>query len=97
MEAGAIHRVLCSDQGLLSRESGSIRGLHVQLSAGRVSIPGPSGIFLRLTYRPARFARTLDWIVAYGPGTEGERAAKLGLPDTAIWEFVSAKTILEPV
>jgi hypothetical protein len=52
-----------------------------------VAIPGPSGIFLRLTYRPATFARTLDWIVAYGPGAEGGLGPRYGLPDTAIWEF----------
>ena len=33
-----------------------------------VGIPGPSGIFLRLTYNPATFARTLDSIVAFGRG-----------------------------
>jgi hypothetical protein len=66
-----------------------------QLDAGgRIStmVPGPSGIFLRLPYDPATFARTLDWIVAYGPGAEGGAGAKLGLPDTAINELVSAKT-----
>ena len=45
-----------------------------QLDAGGRSstmVPGPSGIFLRLTYDPATFARTLDWIVAYGPGERG--------------------------
>jgi hypothetical protein len=55
-------------------------------------IPGPSGIFLRLKYNPATFARTLDWIVAFGPGAEGGAGAKLGLPDTAINMLVSAKT-----
>ncbi len=47
-----------------------------QLDAGgRIStmVPGPSGIFLRLTYNPATFAKTLDWIVAYGPGAGGRR------------------------
>jgi hypothetical protein len=66
-----------------------------QLDAGgRIStmIPSPSGIFLRLTYDPATFARTLDWIVAYGPGAEGGAGAKLGLPDTAINELVAAST-----
>ncbi len=44
-----------------------------QLDLGGASltlVPGPSGIFLRLTYDPNTFARTLDWIVAYGPGAE---------------------------
>ncbi len=52
-----------------------------------VAIPGPSGIFLRLPYRPATFARTLDWIIAYGPGAEGGLGPRYGLPDTQIWEF----------
>jgi hypothetical protein len=55
-------------------------------------VPGPSGIFLRLQYDPARFARTLDWIVAFGPGAESGAGAKLGLPDTAINEIVAART-----
>jgi hypothetical protein len=66
-----------------------------QLDAGGRSstmVPGPSGQFLRLTYDPATFDRTLDWIVAYGPGAEGGAGAKLGLPDTAINALVSAKT-----
>ena len=66
-----------------------------QLDAGGRSstmVPGPSGIFLRLKYDPATFARTLDWIVAYGPGAEGGAGAKLGLPDTAINELVAAQT-----
>ena len=47
-----------------------------QLQAGGRSstmVPGPSGIFLRLTYNPATFARTLDWIVAYGQGSQHGR------------------------
>jgi hypothetical protein len=60
--------------------------------ASSVAIPGPSGIFLRVRYDPATFARTLNWIVAYGPGNEGGKGAKFGLPNTAIYEFVSAKT-----
>ena len=43
-----------------------------------VAIPGPSGIFLRLPYRPATFARTLDWIVAYGPGARVASARNMG-------------------
>ncbi|MFO0888561.1 MAG: hypothetical protein U0790_05365 [Isosphaeraceae bacterium] len=54
--------------------------------------PGPSGIFLRLTYRPETFARTLDWIVAFGPGAQQGKGPQFGLPDTAINGFVSAKT-----
>jgi hypothetical protein len=63
------------------------------LQAKSVAIPGPSGIFLRLTYNPATFDRTLDWIVTSGPGVPGgAKGIKLGLPDTAIYEFVSSKT-----
>jgi hypothetical protein len=56
------------------------------------AIPGPSGIFLRLKYNPATFARTLNWIVAFGPGNQGGLGAKFGLPNTSINELVSAKT-----
>ena len=66
-----------------------------QLNLGGASstlVPGPSGIFLRLKYDPATFARTLDWIVAYGPGAQGGVGPKVGLPDTAINEFVAAGT-----
>jgi hypothetical protein len=55
-------------------------------------VPGPSGIFLRLNYNPATFARTLDWIVAFGQGAQLGLGPKFGLPDTAINTFVSAKT-----
>jgi hypothetical protein len=63
-------------------------GFEFDLDGSRgVAIPGPSGIFLRLPYRPATFARTLDWIVAYGPGAEGGLGPRYGLPDTQIWQF----------
>jgi hypothetical protein len=55
-------------------------------------IPGPSGMFLRLTYNPATFARTLDWIVAFGQGNQLGKGVKFGLPNTSINEFVSANT-----
>jgi hypothetical protein len=63
-------------------------------TGGRSStlVPGPSGIFLRLTYNPSTFAKTLNWIVAYGPGAESGAGAKVGLPDTAINELVAART-----
>jgi hypothetical protein len=63
-------------------------------TGGRSStlVPGPSGIFLRLKYDPATFARTLDWIVAYGQGAQLGAGSALGLPDTAINLLVSAKT-----
>jgi len=63
-------------------------------TGGRSStlVPGPSGIFLRLTYDPAKFARQLDWIVAYGQGAQLGAGAKLGMPDTAINVLVGANT-----
>lgn len=66
-----------------------------QLDAGGRSstlVPGPSGIFLRLTYDPAKFAKQLDWIVAYGQGAQQGAGSALGLPDTAINMLVSANT-----
>ena len=66
-----------------------------QLDLGGASstlVPGPSGIFLRLKYEPATFAKTLDWIVAYGQGAQGGKGPKVGLPDTAINEIVAART-----
>ncbi len=57
------------------------------------AIPGPSGIFLRLKYNPATIDRTLDWIVTHSPGVPGgPRGIKFGLPDTAIYEVLSART-----
>jgi hypothetical protein len=68
-------------------------GFQFQLG-GRSStaIPGPSGIFLRLKYNPATFARTLNWIVAFGQGNQLGQGAKLGLPNTSINQFVEART-----
>lgn len=66
-----------------------------QLDLGGASstlVPGPSGIFLRIKYNPATFARALNLIVAYGQGNQGGKGAKYGLPNTSINEFVSAKT-----
>ena len=40
------------------------------------AVPGPAGIFLRLKYDPATFARTLNWIVAYGQGNEAGQGAQ---------------------
>jgi hypothetical protein len=56
------------------------------------AVPGPAGIFLRLKYNPATFARTLNWIVAFGPGNEGGQGAQFGLPNTAINQIVDART-----
>jgi hypothetical protein len=63
-------------------------------TGGRSStaIPGPSGIFLRVAYKPETFARTLNWIVAFGPGNQGGKGAKFGLPNTAINQLVEART-----
>jgi hypothetical protein len=70
-------------------------GFEFDLAGSRgVAIPGPSGIFLRVKYNPATFDRVLDFIVAHGPGSKGHR---LGLPDTAIWEFISSRTDLIPL
>ena len=52
------------------------------------AVPGPSGIFLRIRYNPATISNILNYIVAFGPGSKGHL---LGLPDTAIWEFIPAK------
>lgn len=67
-------------------------------TGGRSStlVPGPSGIFLRLTYDPAKFAQQLDWIVAYGQGAQLGPGAALGLPDTAINILVASKTDRPP-
>jgi hypothetical protein len=55
-------------------------------------VPGPSAIFLRLKYDPSTFAKTLNWIVAYGQGNQGGKGSQYGLPNTAINEFVAART-----
>lgn len=60
--------------------------------ASSTLVPGPSAIFLRLKYNPATFAKTLNWIVAYGQGNQSGAGAKLGLPNTSINEFVAAST-----
>ena len=60
--------------------------------ASSVAIPGPSGIFLRMTYNTATFARALDSIVAFGVGAQGGKGVRFGMPDTAIYAFLSAKT-----
>jgi hypothetical protein len=68
-------------------------GFEFSLDGARsIGIPGPSGIYLRVKYDPARFDKTLNWIVAYGPGAQGGTGIKYGLPDTAIYEFLSSQT-----
>jgi hypothetical protein len=56
------------------------------------AVPGPSGIFLRLKYDPATFARTLNWIVAFGQGNQTGKGAQFGLPNTSINELTDART-----
>lgn len=60
--------------------------------AKSVAIPGPSGIFLRVTYNPATFPKTLDWIVTHGPGSEGGTGIRTGMADTALYEFLPSVT-----
>jgi hypothetical protein len=68
-------------------------GFEFDLAGARsLGIPGPSAIALRLKYNPATWAQTLDNVVTFGQGNQGGRGAKFGLPNTAINEFVSAKT-----
>jgi len=55
-------------------------------------VPGPSGIFQGIKYSPENFPRTLDWIVAFGPGAQGGNGTKFGLPNTAVNTFVSGLT-----
>jgi hypothetical protein len=54
-------------------------------------VPGPSGIFLRIKYNPAKFANQLNHIVAFGQGNQGGKGVFFGLPNTSINDFVSAK------
>lgn len=56
------------------------------------AIPGPSGIFLRIKYDPARFPKQLDAIVAFGQGAQGGSGVRTGIADTQIFEFVNALT-----
>jgi hypothetical protein len=68
-------------------------GFEFDLGGARsVAIPGPSGIFLRIKYDPAKFPQTLNNVVVFGQGNQGGRGAKFGLPNTAINEFLSSKT-----
>jgi hypothetical protein len=72
-------------------------GFMFNFARGDVAIPGPSGIFLRLPYHPATFSHVLDQIVAFGAGAQGGKGPRFGLPDSAIWQFVSSKTDLVPL
>lgn len=61
---------------------------------GRITtlVPGPSAIFLRLRYNPATFARTLNWITAFGQGAQLGLGPPLGIADTAINQIVAGRT-----
>ena len=61
--------------------------------ASTTLVPGPSAIFLRLKYNPAKFKRTLDWIMAYGQGAQTGNGPPVGMPDTAINQIVGGKTL----
>jgi hypothetical protein len=55
-------------------------------------VPGPSAIFLRLTYNPATFAASLDNIVAFGQGNQIGKGAVFGIPNTSINNIVAVQT-----
>ena len=68
-------------------------GFEFSLDGARsVGIPGPSGIFQRIKYNPATFDQVLDKIVTLGPGNQGGKGIKFGLPNTSVYEFVNSKT-----
>ncbi|MDG3004617.1 hypothetical protein [Paludisphaera mucosa] len=68
-------------------------GFEFNLDGARsVAVPGPSAIFQRIKYDPAKFPGMLDKITAFGVGAQGGRGVKYGLPVTNIYEFVSAQT-----
>ena len=68
-------------------------GFEFSLDGARsVGIPGPSGIFLRVKYNPKTIDSTLTKIVLNGPGNQGGKGIKFGLPNTSIYEFLSSKT-----
>jgi hypothetical protein len=60
--------------------------------ARSLAIPGPSGIFQRITYNPKTFSQMLASIVVNGPGNQGGVGIKTGIANTSITEFVNAKT-----
>ncbi|APW63692.1 hypothetical protein [Paludisphaera borealis] len=60
-------------------------GFEFDLAGSRgIAIGGPSAIFLRIKYDPAKFPGMLDWITVHGPGAYGHRT---GIADTSIWQF----------
>lgn len=69
------------------------QGFTFNLGGARsIAIPGPSGIFLRIRYDPATINKILDYAITSGPGIQGGAGHKTGMADTAINEFVSART-----
>jgi hypothetical protein len=60
--------------------------------ASTTLVPGPSAIFVRLKYNPAKFAKELDWIVAYGQGAQTGNGPPYGMPTTNINRIVAANT-----
>jgi hypothetical protein len=60
---------------------------------GRITtlVPGPSAIFLRLRYNPATFARSLNWITAFGQGAQLGLGPPRGIADTAINQIVAGR------
>ena len=60
--------------------------------ARSVAVPGPSGFFLRVKYDPKTFDTTLDRVVTTGPGSQGGRGFKYGLPVTSTYEFLPSTT-----
>ncbi len=59
--------------------------------ARSVAIPGPSGIFQRIRYSPDTINNILDRVATKGPGAQGGKGIAFGLPDTAIYAFVSSR------
>ncbi len=54
------------------------------------AIPGPSGIFLGVRYNPATIDRILNYAAINGPRTR-DGLHRLGIGDTALWEFKPAR------
>jgi hypothetical protein len=70
-------------------------GFQVDLGGSKGTvIPGPSGIYQHVVYNPATFPRFLNFAVVRGPGAKGHT---LGLPDTAIWEFIPSSVYVVPL
>ena len=55
-------------------------------------IPGPSGIFLRIKYNPAKFAKALNQIVAFGQGAREAWAPSSAFPTRPSTRSSPAKT-----